>query len=302
MEHPLAGSLVALPTPFRGTELDFDAFAGLVELHVGAATDGIVVAGTTGESSTLTEHEQRSLIHAAVEQARGRITVVAGVGTNDTHESVELARFAGACGADALLVVTPYYNRPSRQGLLLHYGAIAEATSTPVILYNVPSRTGVDLVPDLARELGERWESIVAIKECSDSPERIRELVLESGLAVFCGEDSRIADFVQYGAAGAISVIGNIVPDDVAELIRAARPGGDAARAAQLVEHLAPLVRDLFIEVNPVPVKSALASLDRCPPQVRLPLAPLEEGHARQLESTLRAYGVVAESVGSRSS
>jgi 4-hydroxy-tetrahydrodipicolinate synthase len=289
MQPTLAGSFVALPTPFRGADIDFEAFAGLVEYHVEADTDGIVVAGTTGESSTLSEHEHRSLIHAAVERAHGRIAVVAGVGTNNTQESVELARFAGACGADALLVVTPYYNRPSRKGLLLHYGAIAEATSTPMILYNVPSRTGTDLGIDLVRELGQQWENIVGIKECTNSTERIRELVQESGLSVFCGEDGRIADFMQYGAAGAIGVIGNLLPNEIAELIRTARPGGDSARAAALVEQAAPLVRDLYIEVNPVPLKHVLASLELCSAEVRLPLAPLEEASARQLESTIRA-------------
>ncbi len=286
----MRGSLVALPTPFDGEGTDLKAFQEMIDFHVEHGTHGIVVAGTTGEASTLSEHERRSLIHAAIEFAAGRIPVIAGVGTNSTLETVELARFAGACGADALLVVTPYYNRPSRTGLLRHFGAIADVTGTPIVLYNVPGRTGTDLDPGLAAELSRAHENIVAIKEATNSIQRAREVIENTDLAVFCGEDSSIADFMQLGAAGAISVAANLVPDEVAELVEAARPGGDSVRAAELVEFLAPLVRDLFIEVNPVPLKAALARLKRCSGSVRAPLAELEDAHRVQLESTLLDY------------
>ena len=286
----MRGSLVALPTPFDGEGTDLKAFQEMIDFHVEHGTHGIVVAGTTGEASTLSEHERRSLIHAAIEFAAGRIPVIAGVGTNSTLETVELARFAGACGADALLVVTPYYNRPSRTGLLRHFGAIADVTGTPIVLYNVPGRTGTDLDPGLAAELSRAHENIVAIKEATNSIQRAREVIENTDLAVFCGEDSSIADFMQLGAAGAISVAANLVPDEVAELVEAARPGGDSVRAAELVEFLAPLVRDLFIEVNPVPLKAALARLQRCSGSVRAPLAQLEDAHRVQLESTLLDY------------
>jgi 4-hydroxy-tetrahydrodipicolinate synthase len=290
MSFPMRGSLVALPTPFDGEGTDLKAFQEMIDFHVEHGTHGIVVAGTTGEASTLSEHERRSLIHAAIEFAAGRIPVIAGVGTNSTLETVELARFAGACGADALLVVTPYYNRPSRTGLLRHFGAIADVTGTPIVLYNVPGRTGTDLDPGLAAELSRAHENIVAIKEATNSIQRAREVIENTDLAVFCGEDSSIADFMQLGAAGAISVAANLVPDEVAELVEAARPGGDSVRAAELVEFLAPLVRDLFIEVNPVPLKAALARLQRCSGSVRAPLAELEDAHRVQLESTLLDY------------
>jgi 4-hydroxy-tetrahydrodipicolinate synthase len=290
MSFPMRGSLVALPTPFDGEGTDLKAFQEMIDFHVEHGTHGIVVAGTTGEASTLSEHERRSLIHAAIEFAAGRIPVIAGVGTNSTLETVELARFAGACGADALLVVTPYYNRPSRTGLLRHFGAIADVTGTPIVLYNVPGRTGTDLDPGLAAELSRAHENIVAIKEATNSIQRAREVIENTDLAVFCGEDSSIADFMQLGAAGAISVAANLVPDEVAELVEAARPGGDSVRAAELVEFLAPLVRDLFIEVNPVPLKAALARLQRCSGSVRAPLAQLEDAHRVQLESTLLDY------------
>ncbi len=294
MECPFSGSIVALPTPFRDGELDLEAFSELIDWHITAGSEGLVIAGTTGEAATLTERERRFLFETAVDSSAGRIPIVAGVGTNDTRTSVELARAAADCGVDGLLVVTPYYNKPSPKGLVLHFGAIAEATELPVMLYNVPSRTSLDLDPRVAREIGERNENVVALKEANAAPERVRTVFSTSGLAVFCGEDRAIADFMQHGAIGAVNVVGNIVPGEVAELVRCARPGGDSARAAEIVEFLAPLVRDLFIEVNPVPVKAALARLARCRDEVRLPLAPLEDANRAKLEATLRASGVLS--------
>lgn len=287
MENPFHGSYVALPTPFAGEQLDLDSLRSLIDEHAARATAGVVICGTTGEAATLDERERRTMIHASVEFAAGRLQVIAGVGTNATRTTVESARFAGACGVDGVLVVTPYYNRPSRRGLLAHFGAVADATGVPVILYNVPSRTGMDLRPDLAEDLARHCSNIVAIKEATDSPERIRELCSSQHLAVLCGEDRCLADFMQHGAVGAISVTGNVAPDAVAELIETAKPGGDASRAAELVEHLAPLIQDLFVEVNPVPVKSALAWLGRCRADVRGPLAALEDENRLQLEKTL---------------
>lgn len=296
MECPFSGSIVALPTPFRDGELDLEAFVELVEWHVESGSDGLVVAGTTGEAATLDAQERDALFAAAVEASAGRLPILAGVGTNDTKSSVELARAASSRGVDGLLVVTPYYNKPSRKGLVLHYQAVAGATHLPVMLYNVPSRTSLDLDPRVAREIGASCPNVVALKEANAAPERIKSVAQASALAVFAGEDRAIADFMQHGARGAISVVGNVVPVEVAELVRCARPGGDGARAAELVEFLAPLVRDLFIEVNPVPVKAALARLSRCSEEVRLPLATLEDGSRARLEATLRASGVLAPS------
>lgn len=288
MENPFVGSHVALPTPFdRDGEVDLEAFRSLVDWHAACATDGIVVCGTTGEAATLSERERRSLIQAAVEFADGRLMVTAGVGTNSTRTSVELARFAGACGVDGVLVVTPYYNRPSRAGLLRHFGAVAEASGAPVVLYNVPTRTGTDLEPSIAKDLARHCPNVVAIKEATSSIDRIRELAGDEHLALLCGEDSALVDFMREGAAGSIGVASNVLPDEFAALIEAARPGADAARAAQLQEQLAPLIRDLFIETNPVPVKTALAWMGRCRPDVRGPLAALEDDNRQQLIRTL---------------
>ncbi len=294
MECPFSGSLVALPTPFRGDNLDLDALHELIDIHVEHKTAGLVIAGTTGEACTLSERERRTLIHATVEYAAGRIPLIIGVGTNSTRTTVDLARFATACHADGLLVVTPYYNRPSNRGLELHFGAIAQAVGVPIILYNVPSRTGCDLTPDLVRELGRRHENIVAIKQASMDVERARHLCAHSDLAVFCGEDRLMSDFMRCGARGAISVVGNIMPDEVAELLLASAPEGDAVRARELKERLEPVVRDLFIESNPVPIKAALALRHVCAADVRAPLVGLDEQHQQQLESTLRQAGLLS--------
>jgi 4-hydroxy-tetrahydrodipicolinate synthase len=287
------GSFVALPTPFRDGHVDYAAFHDLVAFHLAHKTDGLVVAGTTGESATLLETERRSLIEYAVALARGRVPVFAGVGTNATRSTVEMAKFAATAGADALLVVTPYYNRPSRRGLFLHYAAVAEAVELPVVLYNVTSRTGVDLVPEVVGELGRKFENVVAIKEAMPSIERVRRLISETNVSVICGDDGSIADFMSLGAVGVIGVVNNVMPEAVAELVRAAAPGGDSVRAAALVESIAPLVRDLFIETNPVPVKAALSMMKLCSAEVRLPLAPLEDVNQRTLEATMRACGLI---------
>lgn len=286
------GSLVALPTPFQNGVLDLASFREIVDLHATSGTSAIVVAGTTGECATLTGDERRTLLRAAIDFAAGRIPVIAGIGTNCTRTTVELARFAAASGAAGLLVVTPYYNRPSRRGLLLHFGAVAEAAPIPTILYNVPGRTGTDLTPDIVHELQSRHDSIIAIKEASGSLERAEELLSAGRISVLCGEDSQIRTFMALGADGAVNVVGNLLPNEVAELIACASPNSPGrpaapARAELLCETLAPLVRDLFIETNPVPLKAALAQMGRCTEEVRAPLAPLEARNAAALEATL---------------
>ncbi|MFN0008735.1 MAG: 4-hydroxy-tetrahydrodipicolinate synthase [Planctomycetota bacterium] len=284
------GSLVAIVTPFRDGEVDFEAFRKLVEWHVESGTDGLVVAGTTGEGATLDGGERTRLFSAAVEIARGRMPVLAGIGTNSTRTTIENAREAEACGVDGLLVVTPYYNRPTPRGLLLHFSAVAEAARTPIVLYNVPSRTSVDMVPEVVAELAARFPHVVAVKEALPSLERVKRLLGETQADVLCGDDGSIADFMGLGAVGVIGVVNNVVPRKVAALVRAAAPGGDTARAANLVEEIAPLVRDLFLETNPGPVKAALAMLGRCRDELRLPLAPMIESNRKKLEATVRDF------------
>lgn len=297
MQPLFHGSYVALPSPFHEGRLDLDAFEELIEFHAAHGTDGIVVAGTTGESTTMNEFERRSLIHAAVDFSRGRLPIVAGVGTNCTQSTVELARFADNSGVDGLMIVTPYYNRPSRRGLLTHFGRVADATDSPILLYNVPARTGSDLDPDLACELAARHESIVAIKEASGEVERVARIRQASDLAVLCGEDRLMRPMALLGAVGAVNVVGNLAPDEVVELLGVSGPRGDARRADQLEEQLSSLIRALFIEVNPVPLKAALAHLGRCREEVRSPLAPLEDEHRRRLIAILEEHPLVRETI-----
>jgi 4-hydroxy-tetrahydrodipicolinate synthase len=293
MKCPFSGSYVALPTPFRGDEVDLESFRALIDFHVERESDGLVAVGTSGEAATLSDYERRSVIEAAVEHSAGRLPVIAGVGTNSTRVTLELARFAEKAGADGALAVTPYYNKPTPKGLLGHYGALAEACALPIVLYNVPSRTGCDLKPATVAELRRRHANVVAIKEASNSIGRARELLASSDIALIAGEDGLIAEFMSLGAAGVIGVVANIAPSEVAELCRVARPGGDAARTAELVAWLSPLVRDLFIESNPIPMKAALAAMGRCSEEVRLPLATLEDANRERLLATLHEAGLV---------
>lgn len=297
MRCPFRGSLVALPTPFRGGELDLNALRRLVDFHVRSGSDGLVVNGTSGEASTLTRRERGAVIAAAVERAAGRLPVIAGVGTNATAESIELARAAELAGADGLLVVTPYYNRPTPDGLLLHFGAVAESTRLPVVLYNVPSRTGCDLRPETAAELFRRHANVVAVKEANGSVGRARAHLAMSRIAVFSGEDGLVAEYVAAGAAGTISVVANVAPAEVAELCRVAVRGGDPSRTMELVAFLRPIVRALFVESNPAPMKAALAGMGLCEAEVRLPLAPLRPESRAVVARALEEAGLAGERV-----
>lgn len=296
MTHPrcqLHGSLVAIVTPMRGGQVDWASFERLLEWHMQQGTDGIVVCGTTGEAATLTSEERRKLVTKARLKLLGRIPLVVGVGTNDTRTTLEHAREAELLGADALLAVTPYYNKPSPRGLVLHYGALAEATRTPIVLYNVPSRTGVDMPVEVVKELGERHPHIVAVKEAKPDLERVARLVAETPCAVLCGDDASLVDFVQLGAVGVIGVVNNLLPAECAALVRAVQ-ARDTVKAAAIVERFAPLARDLFLEPNPVPVKWALEQMfPWMPSEVRLPLAPLEDATRRKLAATLKHAGVL---------
>jgi 4-hydroxy-tetrahydrodipicolinate synthase len=293
MECAFRGSYVALPTPFRAGAVDFDALDRLVDWHVAKHSDGFVAVGTTGEGATLSDFERRSVIERVVERSAGRLPVIAGVGTNNTAQSIELARFAEHAGANGALVVTPYYNKPTPKGLVAHFTAVADAIALPIVLYNVPSRTGCDMKPATVAEIRRRCPNAVAIKEASGTVGRARELRSTSDIALIAGEDALIAEFMALGAVGVIGVVANVAPAQTAELCRAARPGGDAVRAAELVAFLAPLVRDLFVETNPVPLKAALAAMGKITEEVRLPLVPLEPESRERLLATLHEAGLV---------
>jgi 4-hydroxy-tetrahydrodipicolinate synthase len=286
MQTPIQGSYVALPTPFHQGRLDLERLESMIERITELGADGLLVAGTTGEAPTLNDYEHRSLLHAAVEHNRGRLNLMAGIGTNCTRTSVELARFAATAGVDALMAVTPYYNRPGRRGLLLHYGQIADATDLPLVLYNVPKRTGVDLTLDVVADLAARHESIVAIKETTTSIQRVLELVESVDLAVLCGDDSKLFDYCAVGALGAVSVVANLTPRHVSAIIHSAC-GDDLSFARDLQLDLMPLIDALARETNPVPIKAALAELGLCEAEVRAPLVPADEITHRAIRTAL---------------
>lgn len=289
MQFPVQGHTVALPTPFHRGRIDLQSLEVLIDRVAELGADGILVAGTTGEVPTLNDYEHRSLLHAAVEFNRGRMSLLAGIGTNCTRRSVALARYAATCGVDALMAVTPYYNRPSRRGLLLHFGQLADATDLPLVLYNVPPRTGIDLEPAVAAELAARHESIVAIKETTPRIERVLELAQTTDLAVLCGDDASLLEYCAAGAVGAISVVGNLVPGHVSAIVRAVTGGLDLELARNLQEDLAPLIKALQLDTNPVPLKAALAQLELCKPEVRLPLAMADSETQRSIQDALAA-------------
>jgi len=285
--NPFKGSCVALPTPFENGDIDLTAFDALAERQVLSGSDALVVCGTTGEAATLTAAERSTLIARAVDLARGRVPVLAGVGTNATATTIELARAAAEAGANGLLVVTPYYNRPSQAGLQAHFGVVAEAVDLPLVLYNVPARTGVDLLPETAAALAREHATVVAIKEASGGLERLHDLLAlapSSGLDVLCGEDALAEEAVALGCAGLIGVVANLLPAEVADLVRTGKAD----------PRLAPLVRALFAETNPVPLKAALALLGLVTDEVRLPLMPLSPGARARMAAALEVAGLTA--------
>jgi 4-hydroxy-tetrahydrodipicolinate synthase len=290
----LTGSLVALVTPMRADgSLDFDAWSRLIEMHVAGGTSAVVVGGTTGESATLTDAELRGLAERACRQAGKRLAVIAGAGTSSTASTLERVRALTELPLAALLIVTPAYVRPTQEGLYLHYEAIARASRLPVILYNVPSRTAVDMLPETVARVA-RLANIAGVKEAVARIDRVRELVaaVPAGFTVLSGDDATAREAVLAGARGVISVTANCAPRAMSDMIAAALRG-DARVAQELDAALAPLHRDLFVEANPIPVKWALARMGLIAPGIRLPLTGLSPTHVPAVETALRAAGAI---------
>ena len=287
------GSIVAIVTPMtQWGELDLKAWDGLLDWHVAQGTDGVVVCGTTGESPTVTLEEAVELTRRAAARLRGRIPLIAGSGTHDTVSTIQRTQALAAAVADAVLVVTPYYNKPTQEGLFQHFSAVADDSSVPVILYNVPSRTGVDLLPATAARLAAH-ERIVALKEATGSLARVTELLSLCGpdLEILSGEDPIAAESILAGARGVISVTANVAPKAMRELAAAAL-AGDPARAREIDARLQPLHRALFVESNPIPAKWALTQLGLIQEGIRLPLTPLSAQGQAVVREALRAVGV----------
>jgi 4-hydroxy-tetrahydrodipicolinate synthase len=288
------GSMVAIVTPMKDGGLDLARYRELVQWHLAEGTDVLVPCGTTGEGATLTAAERAEVIRTTVEEVRGRIPVIAGAGSNSTREAIEAVKAAKELRADAALVVTPYYNKPTQEGLFRHYAAIAEATRFPVVAYNVPSRTSVDLVPDTTARLVQAG-AIVGLKDATGNLDRhvqLLERIGREGMAYLSGDDFTAAAYLACGGHGLISVVANVIPRAVKELVSAARRG-DVAGAVDRQVRMAELNRAMFVETNPVPVKAALALMGRCTPELRLPLAPISEPGLAKVREAMIRYGVL---------
>ncbi len=289
-----SGSMVALVTPMRADgSVDSDSLRKLVEFHIDNGTDGIVAVGTTGESATLSVEEHCDVIRQVVEQVNGRIPVIAGTGANATAEAIELSEYARDLGVAAVLLVVPYYNRPTQQGLYLHFKSIAEAVDIPQILYNVPSRTACDLLPETVARLA-KVKNIIGIKEATGDVRRVQLIkdLVDADFQLFTGEDGNTVDFILAGGRGVISVTANVAPKLMHEMCAAAM-AGDADRARQINDKLAPLHRYLFSESNPIPVKWALHELGLIPAGIRLPMTVLSEQFHQPVRDALAAAGVL---------
>jgi len=287
------GSLVALVTPFRDGRVEETKLKDLVEFHIKGGTDALVPCGTTGESPTLDHDEHKRVIDVVIQAANKRIPVVAGTGSNSTAEAVNLTKHAKAAGADGALIVLPYYNKPTQKGLIEHCRAIADAADLPLILYNIPGRTGVNMLPETVAQLADH-PNIVGMKEATgDIVQMTHDIVLcGDKLSFLSGDDTLTLPLMSVGGRGVISVVANIVPKDVADMTHAFL-GGDWKRARELHLKLFPLCQAMFYETNPIPVKTAMGMMGLIKEEFRLPLCPMAEANRKKLEAALRSYGLL---------
>jgi len=290
----LQGSMVAIVTPMKDGKVDLRALRELAEWQILEGTDGIVPCGTTGEGATLTAAERAEVVKTVVEAVKGRAAVVAGAGSNATHEAIDSVKAAKELKADAALVVTPYYNKPTQEGLYRHYMAIWEATRFPVVCYNVPGRTSVDILPETVTRLVKAG-AIVGIKEATASMDRQIQLVERIGkdaIAYLSGDDFTVLPYIACGGHGVISVVGNVAPRAMKELVIAARRG-DYARALDKQVAMAEMNRMMFVETNPGPVKAAVALLGKAAPDLRLPLAPVSDANLAKIREAMVRFGLL---------
>ncbi len=290
------GSLVALVTPFdRQGRVDYDALAALIEFHVAEGSDGLVIAGTTGEAATLSRDEHIDLVARAVDLVDGRLPVIAGTGSNSTAQTIDLSRAVGKSAIDGYLLVVPYYNKPVQEGMFRHFSAVADAVDKPVILYNVPGRTVADMQPATVGRLA-RHGNIIGIKEATGNIDRLRAIreLVDADFALYSGDDFTVLPFIEAGGHGVITVSGNVVPAAMAKLCKLAS-SGDSAQAKSLDDSLQPLNSALFIESNPIPVKWALAQMGLIQAGLRLPLTEHDEQYHEGMRKALATAGVVLE-------
>ncbi|MDR0518993.1 MAG: 4-hydroxy-tetrahydrodipicolinate synthase [Clostridiales Family XIII bacterium] len=288
------GSGVAVVTPFKDGKVDFDSYGTLIDWLIDEGSDAIISCGTTGEVSTLTQAEQMDTIRFAVERVGGRVPLIAGAGNNETAVAVSNSELAQKAGADALLVVTPYYNKASRRGLVEHFTAVAKSTDLPVILYSVASRTGVNITPDVCEELAD-VPNIAGIKEASGSISQvagIARVTQGKGFDIWSGNDDMVVPLMSLGGAGVISTVANIIPKET-HLMCEAFLAGDIAKARELQLWMNPLVDAVFMEVNPIPIKAALHLMGKIGYEYRLPMCPMEDGNYEKLKALMNEYGLV---------
>ena len=287
------GSLVAIITPFRNGRVDEEALGRLIEWQIAEGTHGIVPCGTTGESATLSHEEHRRVIEFTIKTVNRRVPVVAGTGSNSTEEAIALTRHAKQAGADGALLITPYYNKPTQEGLYQHYTRIAQAVDLPLMLYNIPGRTSVNMLPSTVARLTP-LPTIVSIKEGSGSIQQMDEVLQLCGdrLTVLSGDDAMTLPMMALGGHGAVSVVANVAPRESAALVAAAAKG-DFAQARTLHRRLLPLINALFLETNPIPVKTALALMGRCADELRLPLCGMQADTKEKLTAALRRHGLI---------
>lgn len=288
-----AGVTVAIVTPFRNGDVDWDALGKLVDWHAEQRTDGLAPCGTTGESPTLTHDENERVVAFVCERAAGRVKVMAGTGSNNTAEAVRMTRAAKKAGATGTLQVGPYYNKPTQDGYYRHFAAVAEATDLPICLYNIPGRTGSNILPETMAKLADKYPTVVAVKEATGSLDQASQIAALSDLTILSGDDSLTLPLMSIGGKGVVSVVGNIVPRDMMSLVRAFAAGKfDEALAWH--RKLFPLCRDLLgVATNPIPVKTALKLLGRDTGELRLPLCPMDAAGEAKIRQTLAAYGLL---------
>ena len=287
------GAMVAIVTPFKNDQVDERALRELIEFQIANGTDGIVPCGTTGESATLTHEEHDRVIEITIDAVKKRVPVIAGTGSNNTAEALRLTKHAYEAGADGALIVCPYYNRPTQEGLYQHFKTIAESVPSPIILYNIPGRTGVNLMPEMVAKLA-KIKNIVGIKEASGSIKQMSDVINLCGneFSVLSGDDLFTLPLLAIGGTGIISVISNVAPADMAGLVDAFA-AGDMIRAKALHHKMSPLIDALFIEVNPIPVKAALALMGKIEYEYRLPLCKMAEANFEKLKKVMVNYGLI---------
>jgi 4-hydroxy-tetrahydrodipicolinate synthase len=287
------GVFTALVTPFRDGEVDEPALRELVEHQVAAGVDGVVPCGSTGEAATLSHAEHGRVVEIVVQAARRRVQVLAGTGSNNTRESIELTRHAKAVGADGALLISPYYNKPTQEGIVAHYAAIARDTGFPLVVYNIPGRTASNILPATLARLAD-VEHVVGVKESCGDIVQISEVVAQcpEGFSVLSGDDALILPVLAVGGRGVVSTTSNVAPQEILELVRSFR-AGDHARALRVHQRLLPLFRALFCETNPIPVKAALALQGRIRDEIRLPLTKLTQPNRERLQVALKEQGLV---------